>query len=343
MHDQLYHGDNLAIMRGMEASSVDLIYADPPFGTGQDWGTFVDKRTGDEYLDWIEPRLTEMRRVLTTTGSIYLHCDPTMSHYLKVLMDSVFGRVNFRNEIIWKRTFSHNRAKRWGPIHDTVLFYAGKGFSWNRMLQPLGDAYVEKYYRHRDKHGRYQNTSLTGPGYRTGDTGRPWHGIDPSSNSRHWELPPDRALPDWFVFPAGYPSMSARERLDVLDEQGLIYWPSRGSMPRFKRYLTERSGGPVADIVLDIPPLSHAAKERLGYQTQKPLALLERIILASSNPGDVVLDPFCGSGTALVAAARAGRRWIGIDQSAEAIRIASERTGYRGLRLKRRQYRLTVT
>ncbi|MDE2699691.1 MAG: DNA methyltransferase [Gemmatimonadota bacterium] len=276
------------------------------------------------YLIYMATRLLEMRRILKPTGSIYLHCDPTASHYLKLLMDSIFGAAKFQNEIVWKRTSSHNRAKRWGPIHDCLFFYGGA--TWNRVLQPLDSAYVEKHYRRRDEFGKYRTDNLTGPGPRDGDTGQPWRGINPSEKNRHWELPPDRALPDWFNFPSGYAELTARQRLDVLDAQGLIYWPTKGGgMPAFKRYLTERSGQPVTDMVLDIPPLSGAAKERLGYPTQKPLAFLERIIAASSNPGDMVFDPFCGCATTLVAAEKLDRQWAGCDLSPLAVSLVSDR------------------
>ena len=278
------------------------------------------------YLIMMAVRLLEMRRILKPTGSIYLHCDPTASHYLKLLLDAVFGVGNFRNEIAWKRQSSHNRARRWGPIHDTILFYAGpKRFTWNRILQPLDTAYSDRFYRHKDAKGRYRVDNLTGPGVRDGDTGQPWRKIDPADRNRHWESPPDRALPEWFVFPDGYADMPARERLDVLDAQDLIYWPPRGSMPAFKRYLTPASGAPVTDMVLDIPPLSHTAKERIGYPTQKPLKLLDRIIKASSNTGDIILDPFAGCATACVAAERLDRQWVGIDLSKKAADLVQVR------------------
>ena len=213
------------------------------------------------YLIMMAVRLMEIHRLLTPTGSLYLHCDPTASHYLKTLMDAIFGPRQFRNEVVWKRTSSHNRAKRWGPIHDTILFYsAGSKFTWNRVLQPLDAAYVENFYRHKDGKGRYRVSDLTGPGLRDGDTGQPWQDIDPASRSRHWELPPDHALPEWFTFPNGYADMLARERLDVLNKQGLIYWPAKqGGVPGFKRYLGAHSGSPVQDLILDIKPLSAAA------------------------------------------------------------------------------------
>ena len=299
------------------------------------WLTILEGGTsGDRkllnYLMYMTQRLVRFRDLLSSTGSVYFHCDPTASHYLKVILDGVFDRKNFRSEIIWKRTSSHNRAKRWGPVHDVILFYARDGFTWNRVLQPLDPDYVDRFYRHNDHHGRYRLGDLKGPGKREGPSGLPWRGVHPG-NDRHWEPPPDRALPDWFVFPGGYADMSVQERLNVLDQQGLIYWPPRGSVPTFKRYLLPGSGAPVSDVVNDIPPIPSKAKERLGYQTQKPLALLERIIEASSNAGDTVLDPFCGCGTSIEAAERLGRRWIGIDISGDAVDQIEDRLAEMGV------------
>lgn len=359
----VFTGDNLPVMRGMNSDSVDLIYLDPPFNSNANYAAPIgSKAAGAEFKDtwnlsdvdvaWIDliearhpalnrviqaalnnsdksylvymaVRLLEMKRILKPTGSIYLHCDPTMSHYLKLVMDAIFGRRNFRNEIVWKRTSSHNRAKRWGPVHDILLFYGGS--LWNRVLEPLDQSYVDRFYRHSDNHGRYRVSDLTGPGTRDGDTGQRWREIDPSERGRHWEVPPDRALPEWFVFPENYESLPARQRLDVLDSQGLIYWPPQGSIPSFKRYLTEKSGQPVNDVILDILPLATGAQERLGYPTQKPLKLLERVIKASSNEGDVVFDPFCGCATTLVAADILNRNWIGIDISPKAVELVTHR------------------
>ena len=281
------------------------------------------------YLTYMAERLEECWRLLKPTGSIYLHCDPTASHYLKAVMDDLFGADNFRSEVIWKRTSSHNRAKRWAPVHDVILFYARDGFTWNRVLQPLDNEYVKRYYRYNDDRGIWQSTDLRGPGTRTGDSGQPWRGIDPTAKGRHWEPPPDRAMPDWFEFPDGYSDLSVRERLDIMDEQGMIHWPPKGSIPRFKRYLTDRAGAPVADVVTDIGPLGSHAKERLGYPTQKPTKLLERIIEASSNRGDLVLDPFCGCGTTIAAADALDRRWVGIDIDSHAVEVMLQRLGDR--------------
>lgn len=279
------------------------------------------------YLSYMTERLLPLRSIVRPTGSIYLHCDPTASHYIKAMMDSIFGHQNFRNEIIWKRTGAHGRAKRWGPIHDTILFYTRSDkYTWNRTFEEYGKDYLEKAYRNKDRHGLYQPISLTGPGTRTGSSGDTWKGVNPGEGGRHWELPPDRALPEWFKFPDGYAQMNCQERLDVLDEAGLIYWPPRGSVPRFKRYASIAGGNPIQDIITDIGPIGAHANERLGYPTQKPVALLERIISASTNEGDTVLDPFCGCATTIEAAHTLNRKWVGIDIAIHAIkRVAAVR------------------
>ena len=271
------------------------------------------------YLSYMVERLLVMKGILKPTGSIYLHCDPTASHYIKAMMDAIFGHRNFRNEIVWRRTGAHGRAKRWGPIHDIILFYSkGDRYTWNRVLESYDEDYIEKYYRSEDAKGRYQAISLTGPGSRTGSSGLTWREIDPGN--RHWELPPDRSLPSWFVFPDGYPLMTCQERLEVLDEQDLIYWPKRGRIPRFKRYESVVGGNPIQDIIYDIRPIGSHSRERLGYATQKPVELLERIIGASSNEGDVVFDPFCGCASTIEAAHRLNRQWIGIDIAIHAVK-----------------------
>ena len=278
------------------------------------------------YLSMMAPRLVELWRVLKPTGSLYLHCDPTASHYLKMLMDSVFGAKNFRNEIVWRRTGAHGRAKRWGPIHDIILFYAvSDKYVWNRVYEEYDPKYIEKFYRAEDERGRYQPITLDGPGTRGGSSGMPWRGVNPTVKGRHWELPPDRALPDDFKHPQGYAEMTVQERLDVLSDANLIYWPPRGKTPRFKRYLSVAEGNPLQDIISDIRPIGSQAKERLSYPTQKPIALLERIIQSSSNEGDTILDPFCGCGTATAAAQKLGRRWIGIDITQLAISLVRYR------------------
>ncbi len=277
------------------------------------------------YLVMMAVRLLELHRVLKPTGSLYLHCDPTASHYLKVILDQIFGPKNFRNEVIWKRTSAHSSAKRWGPVHDVILFYTkGEDYTWNPLHQAYEEGYLEREYRLQDERGRYAPADLTGAGEREGGSGHPWRGIPPPKG-RHWALPRREKLPPWVTPPENWEAMTAQQKLDFLDEVGLIHWPRKGKMPYLKRYLETRKGIPVQDMILDIPPLSPTSKERMGYPTQKPVTLLERIVRASSNPGDVVLDPFCGAGTTLVAAQKLGRTWIGIDESPLAIALTQNR------------------
>ena len=248
------------------------------------------------YLIMMAVRLLELKRVLKPTGSIYLHCDTTESHALKMVMDCIFGRNCFRNEIVWKRTSAHSNAKRFGRVHDVILYYTGGGKAvWNDVFQPYDDEYIRKTYRFKDEKGRLHGRGdLTGPGTSGGSSGKAWRGVDPGDRGRCWRLPPDAALPDWFVRPGSWSKMSCQERLDVLDAQGLIHWPENaGGMPRFKRHLSVARGVKAQDLISDVPPVASAAGESTGYPTQKPLKLLERLIEASTREGDVVLDPFC--------------------------------------------------
>jgi len=273
------------------------------------------------YLAMMAPRLVELRRVLTPTGSIYLHCDPTASHYLKLLMDAVFGPQHFRNEIIWKRTSAHSSAKRFGPVHDTILFYAKSGtYTWNPAYQPIPQETIDQWYNNVEpgSERRFNRADLTAAGIRSGPSGAPWRGIDPSAKGRHWAIP--GFLSDIVA------GKTTQEALEALDAAGRVFWPKReGGMPMLKRYLDESPGTPAQDMITDVNPLNNVAAERLGYPTQKPEALLERIIKASSNEGDTVLDPFCGCGTTVAAAHRLGRRWIGIDITHLAISLIKTR------------------
>jgi site-specific DNA-methyltransferase (adenine-specific) len=267
------------------------------------------------YLAMMAARLMELRRVLKETGSLYLHCDPTASHYLKLLLDGVFGANNFRNEIIWKRTGAHNSAKRFGPVHDVIFYYGvGEKVVWNALKQSYDAEYQTKFNKIDEATGEvFQDVALTGPGKRTGASGQPWRGFDPSSIGRHWQ--PASYLYEKYTEITGkdLAELPFLDRLDALDECGLIYHSKRGGAPRYKQFLSDAPGSPLSDTWSDIPAINSQAQERLGYPTQKPLALLERIISASSNPGDVVLDPFCGCGTAVDAAQKLGRQWLGID------------------------------
>jgi site-specific DNA-methyltransferase (adenine-specific) len=358
--NKLYFGDNLKILRDHVAdASVDLIYLDPPFNSNANYNVLFREKSGEEsaaqitafedtwqwsieaeavykeivtsgprkladlmqallaflgrndmmaYLVMMAIRLVELHRVLKPTGSIYLHCDPTASHYLKLLMDSIFGPECFLNEIIWKRTTAHSSAKRFGPIHDTLFYYAKTDqVIWNAQFTEYDEAYLEKYYRYDDGDGRlYWRNSLTAAGVRHGSSGKTWRGIDITSTGQHWKF--------------------TVEKLDELDAAGQIYWPQGGrGFPQIKRYRDELKGIAVGDIWTDIDRINQVAAERLGYPTQKPEALLERVIKSSSNEEDIVLDPFCGCGTAIAVAERVKRRWIGIDVTYLAINLVQRR------------------
>lgn len=274
------------------------------------------------YLVMMAPRLLELHRKLKPTGSIYLHCDPTASHYLKLLLDATFGAGNLLNEIIWKRTHAHSSASRFAPVHDTLLYYSkGEDHIWTNLRGEHDTEYVARHFKYTDASGRnFQPITLTGAGVRYGESGKPWKGIDPTKVGRHW------ALPKAIVESLGISGATVQDRLDALDEAGLIYWPKKeDGTPRLKWYSDELEGVALPDIWTDIPPIASKAAERLGYPTQKPEALLERIINASSNEGDVVLDPFCGCGTTINVAERLKRRWIGIDITHLAVALIRNR------------------
>lgn len=281
--------------------------------------TFVGRNDIMAYLTEMCIRLLELKRVLKDLGSIYLHCDPTASHYLKVMMDTIFGAKNFRNEIIWKRTYAHGSSQRYGPVHDILLFYSKSDtYIWTNPRGEHDPGYLEKHFAYIDKDTgrRFQPITLTGSGIRHGDSGKPWRGINPTAVGRHW------AIPGAVVDRLGIQGDTVQEKLDALDAADRIYWPKKkGGTPRLKWFTDELEGVALPDIWSDIPPISAKAAERLGFPTQKPEALLERIISASSKEGNLVLDPFCGCGTALVAAETLGRKWIGIDITHLAIGI----------------------
>ena len=256
------------------------------------------------YLIYMVQRLLYMKTVLRNDGSIYLHCDPTASHYIKVMMDGIFGHKNFRSEIIWKRTSSHNSAKRYGPVHDTILFYSMSDvYTWNPSYQPYDPEYLNTFFDQTDELGRrWKRTDLTGAGIRHGETGQTWRGINVTAKGRHWAQPPSV--------------------LDDLDSKGRIHWPQKaGGMPRLKQYPEDLPGIPLQDVWTDIRPIHNMSDDRLGYPTQKPITLLNRIIQASSNKGDIVFDPFCGCGTTVYAAAANERQWIGCDIAILSIRL----------------------
>ena len=344
--NQFFCGDNLEVLRRhlIPDSSVDLIYLDPPFQSGRNYNLLFHEQDGTRspsqqeafedtwewdygarttyeeliamdhpvarvmesmrlvvhdspmlaYMSMMAVRLIELHRVLKSTGSLYLHCDPTASHYLKMVLDAVFGPENFMSEVVWKRTGTHSSAKRWGPVHDVLLFYAKSLGShvWNRPYVPMSEKHIKQHYRVDDQGRTRTLGELTAPGTRNGKSGAVWRGFDVTSLGRHW--------------------CTTVEKLDVLASKDMIYFPPDKGWPRLIRY-GEPKGKAVGDVWDDIAPLNMMAKERMGYPTQKPVSLMDRIIKASSNVGDLVLDPFCGCGTTIEAAHRLQRRWIGID------------------------------
>jgi DNA modification methylase len=259
------------------------------------------------YLVYMVQRLLYMKTILKPTGSIYLHCDPEASHYIKVMMDGIFLHRNFRSEIIWKRTSAHSSAHRYGPVHDVILYYTmGDTHTWNPQYQEYDDTYLDAFYTHVDEAGRrWRRSDLTGAGVRYGETGEVWRGRDVTSRGRHWAYPP--------------------RVMEKMDAEGLIHWPQKASgMPMLKRYADEGKGVPLQDVWSDIKPMHNLDKDRLGFQTQKPVELLKRIIEASSNEGDLVFDPFCGCGTTIYAAHELGRKWIGCDIAILAVRLVED-------------------
>src|SRR5437588_6892194 len=349
----LFYGDNLFILREhILSESVDLIYLDPPFNSSRNYNVLFKDEHGTEseaqitafedtwhwnleaehtyaellteapdhvgkmieslrgfigdnqmmaYLVMMAARLVELHRVLKPTGSLYLHCDPTASHYLKIILDTIFNPQNFRNEIIWKRQSAHSDAKtKFADVTDTILFYAKtKETKFNPQYGIHDPKYIENFYRFDDNDGRgpYRLDNITSP--------------NPRPNMMY----------EWLGFP--WPQKGwrfQRETMQKLHDEGRIYYPRHKDgtfdvtkRPAVKRYLNEQEGSIITNAWIDINPLHSSDAERLGYPTQKPLALLERIIQSSSNCNDVVLDPFCGCGTAIASAQKLGRKWIGID------------------------------
>ncbi|MBY0375961.1 MAG: site-specific DNA-methyltransferase, partial [Bryobacteraceae bacterium] len=285
------------------------------------------------YLVSMSLRITEIHRVLKKTGSFYLHCDPTASHYLKLVMDAIFvsqGGI-FQNEIIWKRTGHHSPRRSFGPVHDVILFYtkAVKGYTFNIVRRPYMKGHVESRYA-KQPDGRYKFTSggnvLTGAGWTKGDSGRTWRRFTEEmlrAKDRHWAVP---SVYEEFM-PPEYQELGVLQKLDALYDAGLVEDDGKAEWPIMVRYLTERDGMPVNDIWAyqpytegtvygttrgvdeDVQPLGPTDPERLGYPTQKPEGLLARIIRTSTKDGDTVLDAYCGCGTTIIAAERLNRNW----------------------------------
>ena len=274
------------------------------------------------YLSMMAARLLHLRRALKPSGSLYLHCDPKASHYLKIILDAIFFHSGFRSEVIWKRTSAHSAARRWGDVHDSILFYTKSGvYTWNQIFTPYDENYLKRYKKADEDGRRWTDDNLTGPGIRRGDSGAAWRGFNPTAKGLHWKVSAKTVA--ILIGAEAASKLTTTQKLDVLDRHGMIYWPDSDGFPRFKRYLGK--GLPPQDVITDIPPLNSQAKERLGYPTQKPLALLERIIAASSKEGDVVLDPFCGCGTTVEAAEKLGREWVGIDVTHYAVTLIEAR------------------
>ncbi|MCY4466735.1 MAG: DNA methyltransferase [Chloroflexi bacterium] len=280
----------------------------------------IDRNQMMAYLVMMTARLVELRRVLKPTGSLYLHCDPTASHYLKIVLDAIFGSENFRSEIVWQRTRAHDLgAKQFPAIHDVILFYSKtESWNWKPTYEEYDEEYKQKNYSMRDERGAYTTQPITGGKSGGPEAYKKWRGRLPS-RGRAWAIPAGyKRFPDWLreLLPPEeeWKQLGIHSKLDLMDKHGMIHWPKKsGGAPRYKYYLKDAPGKISSDSWTDIKPISAHAKERLGYPTQKPVALLERIIRASSNEGDIVLDPFCGCGTAIAAAHKLGRKWIGID------------------------------
>ncbi len=316
----VYCGDNLDKLREPPSGCVDLIYIDPPFNSNRDyevfWGDTKEKRAFKDrhesnraYIEFMRPRCEQLARVLKPTGSFYYHCDWHASHWVRTMLDQIFGENGFRSEIIWRRNASKGLAsKGFDNNHDTIFYYTlSSEYVWNQPFIPYDHGNLDEKtagkYKHRDPDGRvYRLSDLNNP-----NRDRPNLTYEFLGVTRVWR---------W-----------TKERMQAAYEAGLVVQTRPGTVPQFKRYLDEQEGRLIDDVWVDIPPLNSQALERkqVGYPTQKPVALLERIIKASSGEGDIVLDAFCGCGTALVAAQTLERRWIGIDISPTACRVMAER------------------
>jgi DNA modification methylase len=312
----IYCGDNLEQLAKLPDACVDLIYIDPPFNSNRNyevfWGETKEKRSFEDrhastqaYIDYMRPRCVQLARVLKKTGSFYYHCDDHASHYVKVMLDQIFGSHNFQNEIAWKRTGARGDGFAWNQLHDTLFLYTGSpDFTFHRQYEQYDEEYLATKYRYDDGDGRkYRLDNMTSPNPRP-NMMYEWKGH--ASPEKGWRY--------------------SRETMAELDAEGRIWYPKdKTKRPQLKRFLDEMQGVPMGSVWTDIAPINSQAMERLGYPTQKPLALLERVVAASSNPNDIVLDAFCGCGTALVAAQNLGRQWVGIDISPTACRVMAKR------------------
>ena len=319
--NQLILGDCLEVMSKMESETIDLIYLDPPFFSNRNyeviWGdkgeirSFEDRWSGgiDHYIAWLKERVTEMHRLLKPTGSIYLHCDWHADAYIRVMiLDKIFGANNFRGDITWKRSSAHNDTKQGrkqiGNISDTIYYYTKTSdYTYHTLFTPYDEEYINKFYKYADENtGRkYTLSDLTGPGGAAkGNPQYEFLGV-----TRYWQF--------------------TKENMQKLYDDGLIVQTKKGNVPRRKRYLDETPGISLQDIWIDIKNVQSQSQEKIGYPTQKPEALLDRIINMASNKGDTVLDPFVGGGTSIIVAEKLGRNWIGIDQSVAAVKVTEMR------------------
>lgn len=322
----LVWGDNLLALRELLADQqgpnlfgtrgkIKLIYIDPPFATKQDFmkdkeKAYRDKVIGAQFIEFIRRRLILLRELLADDGSIYVHLDTKKGHYIKAVLDEIFGEENFQNQIIWKRQSAHNDAGKCGAIHDTILFYTkNKQWIWNDVRMPISDKYIQQFFDQVDSSGRrYARGDLTAAGVtKAGDSGKPWRSINVSAKGRHWAIPED-AITKYGIDPF----LNIQDKLDALDEAGAIHWPKKG-VPRLKRFVDEVGGVSLQDVWTDIKLIHNQSSERTGYPTQKPEEIAARIINASSNKDDIVLDCFVGSGTMTTVAEKLGRRWIAMD------------------------------
>jgi len=318
----IYCGDNLEQLAKLPDACVDLIYIDPPFNSNRNyevfWGETKEKRSFEDrhastqaYIDYMRPRCQQLARVLKKTGSFYYHCDWHASHYVKVMLDQLFGENNFQNEIVWKRTAAHNDPRKYGNIHDTIFFYTGakKGYTWNPQYTPYTKEYIDAEWSALPDGRMFKGENMLDPQNRM-------ESFDFKGTTARWRTNHAGMMEHWNAPQTNVPNSHGRILL------------RRDGKPR-KRcriiFLDEMPGVSLQSWWYDITPLAGGSNERLGYPTQKPLALLERIINASSNPNDIVLDAFCGCGTALVAAQNLGRQWIGIDISPTACRVMAKR------------------
>jgi len=318
----VYCGDNLEQLAKLPDACVDLIYIDPPFNSNRNyevfWGESKEKRSFDDrhestkaYIDYMRPRCVEIARVLKKTGSFYYHCDWHASHYVKVMLDQIFGENNFQNEIVWKRTSAHNDPNKYGNVHDTIFFYTGskKGYTWNPQYTPYTKEYIDAEWQELPSGRFFKGENM----------------LDPQNKMEEFDFMGTTA--HWRTNREGMKALWDAPQTEVPNSHGRILLREDG-FPR-KRcrivFLDELPGVALQSWWGDISPLAGGSTERLGYPTQKPLQLLERMILSSSDENGIVLDAFCGCGTTLVAAQNSKRQWIGIDISPTACRVMAKR------------------